>query len=358
MIGNFFNESNSMRVYSNYIYTYLKKLNLKIELFEPRGSAHLISKFYYKYFYFPLLIIIKSKDKNIIHITDQSYAFLIQYLRIVNNRTKILVTCHDIIAFYYKEDVYKRSIFGSLSYFLWRWSIHSMCKADFIFSDSLYTKEKIIQYLNIDPAKVMVVYLGYNVFKMQKPTDLVVNKFNKIKTKKRLLSVGTNETRKNLISLLHLLKHLNSDSNDFVLVRVGEWLTKEQLLLLDKLGQSQNVIQLGKLSDDDLKFVYTSCHVFLFPSFEEGFGLPCLEAMYLGIPVVASLFSSIPEVVGDAGILLNPNNTEFFSSSIKEIIENDQKRSKIIRAGFERVKMFSWEKTVNEILKAYKQCAG
>lgn len=353
-IGNFFNESYSMNIYANELFKEFNKSDLDIELFQPRKNSSYIIKLFYKYFYFPFIILNRSKDKAIVHIGDQSYAFLSRYFKYLNKNIKIVITCHDIIPYYYAKDLFNHSLFGSISNYLWRASIYSLKYAHIILSDSNYTRGKIIQYLNIESSRIRVVYLGTNqLTQNQTPSEILLAKLKLYENKKLLLSVGSNETRKNLNILIDVLKLLNRNKNDFVLLRVGENISKEQEQTLRNYDQLSNVVQLGKLSSNDLKYVFEKSHIFLFPSFEEGFGLPCLEAMNQGVPVIASYSASIPEIVGNAGILVDPFNADSFVKAIYEIGESDNKREELVKAGYERVKIFTWRATASNVIEIY-----
>jgi glycosyltransferase involved in cell wall biosynthesis len=266
------------------------------------------------------------------------------------------VTCHDIIAYYNKKDIYDRSLFGYVSNLLWRWSVNSLGQADRVLAVSNYTKSKIVEHLKIVSSKIEVIYLGYNEFRSQRqPNNDIIERFRQIAHKRKLLSVGTTESRKNLDCLIRLLSLLNTTHNQYVLVRVGEMLNPTQIEMLIENGQQKNLIQLGNLEDEDLKFVYEHCDVFTYPSLEEGFGLPCLEAMSLGIPVIASVHASIPEIVGGSGLLVDPANIPRMALEVESMIEDSNRRIVLVQAGHERVKQFKWDTVARLVMEIYKE---
>ena len=110
----------------------------------------------------------------------------------------------------------------------------------------------------------------------------------------------------------------------------------------------------GYLPDEDLPALYNAADLFVYPSIYEGFGLPPLEAMSCGCRVITSNTSSLPEVVGDAGIMIDPYDTDALTSSIYEVLTNNELRADMVKKGLERAKMFSWEKTAEETLEIYK----
>jgi glycosyltransferase involved in cell wall biosynthesis len=115
------------------------------------------------------------------------------------------------------------------------------------------------------------------------------------------------------------------------------------------------VIFTGYVPNEEIISLYSGATIFIFPSFYEGFGIPPLEAMACGTPVVASNTSSIPEVVGDAALLFNPYNIRKITEAIYSALTDEQLRNKLIEKGFERVKQFSWENTARETLQVYKE---
>jgi len=128
--------------------------------------------------------------------------------------------------------------------------------------------------------------------------------------------------------------------------------------LIKKYSLNDHVIHLGYINDEDLPVIYSGAKVFAFLSLYEGFGLPLLEAMACGVPVVAASTSSLPEVVGDAGILVNPYDVKAISESIWKILSNKRLRNELIRKGIERAKLFTWSRAASmtyDILKAYQK---
>jgi glycosyltransferase involved in cell wall biosynthesis len=115
----------------------------------------------------------------------------------------------------------------------------------------------------------------------------------------------------------------------------------------------ENVTVTGYVTEGELKYAYEQADVFLFPSVHEGFGLPPLEAMACGTPVVASSAASLPEVVGDAGILINPEDTEEFANAILRIIQNNDHRNDLVEKGYRRTKTFTWENTKNLLIESF-----
>ncbi|MPN60681.1 D-inositol-3-phosphate glycosyltransferase [bioreactor metagenome] len=149
------------------------------------------------------------------------------------------------------------------------------------------------------------------------------------------------------------MKHSNKEYN---LVIVGSYRDSSQELvkLKDSLNMQDYIKFTGFAPDEDLPIYYNACEAFVYPSFYEGFGLPPLEAMNCGTPVITTNVTSIPEVVGDGGILINPYNDKELQSAMELILGSDTLRREYSRLGLQRAKLFSWEITARNTLKAYE----
>ncbi len=191
------------------------------------------------------------------------------------------------------------------------------------------------------------------------------DKFSIIKKKynlpdKYFLSVGTLEPRKNVDHVIRtFLKVIKeNDINDLGLVLVGAkgWdYDKIFSEYENALEFKDKIIITGRVPDEDLASLYSHAHSFYYLSLYEGFGLPPLEAMQCGVATVTSNTSSLPEVVGDAGIMLQPNDVESLCETMLNLYKNEELRSFYAQRGLERSKMFSWEKSANEHIEIYKK---
>ena len=271
--------------------------------------------------------------------------------------TKLVVTIHDMMYRYYPEN-YPR---GQLLYF--RYFIPASARrAEMIITVSKNTKKDIIKFLKVPERKVRVTYEAHD---KRFSNNLSVSEKNRIKKKYNLpdrfiLSVASFNPQKNIDTLVRsfsLIKKTYNLSSQLVLVGMKLSYYSKIISVIEKLKLDKDVLFIGYVSDNDLPYLYSLANIYAFPSFFEGFGLPPLEAMACGCPVVASNATSIPEVVGDAGILIDPHNIEKMAEAIYKVLINDNLRKDLIRKGFERVKQFSWEKTAKETLKVYERVA-
>jgi len=168
------------------------------------------------------------------------------------------------------------------------------------------------------------------------------------------LYVGARGDYKNFDRLLISFAQVTTKFPDLVLCVVGSPLSKEEYKRIAELNLTQNIEHYGAASDGQLAKLYNSSIAFVYPSLYEGFGIPPLEAMSCGTAVIASNTSSIPEVVGTAGILFDPQSTDDLTSSLLFLLENAAERERLIKKGFEQAKCFSWDRTVLQTVEVYK----
>jgi glycosyltransferase involved in cell wall biosynthesis len=167
-----------------------------------------------------------------------------------------------------------------------------------------------------------------------------------------LLYVGRLNVRKNIENLLKSLLLLHDSQIKLVIVGKADWKTPDLREILSKPEISKRIILTGSVSDDELAFVYSMACVFCFPSFAEGFGLPPLEAMASGVPVVVSDTTSLPEVCGNAAVYINPYKSESIADGINELLENHALYGQQKINGLQRAKEFTWERSARAFMKS------
>lgn len=170
-----------------------------------------------------------------------------------------------------------------------------------------------------------------------------------------ILAVGTLEPRKNLPTLLRAFAKIKDQiDHDLVLVGPEGWLTGGLKSTLEELNLGDRVRLTGFVSDEELGGWYSGADLFAFPSFYEGFGLPTVEAMHCGTPVLCSDNSVFPEVVGDAGVLIPANDIDAWAESMRMLLQDESRRMELQKRGFERANTFSWDRTAQETYDVYK----
>jgi len=178
-----------------------------------------------------------------------------------------------------------------------------------------------------------------------------------------ILSVGAIQPRKNLSRLVDAysrLRRATPEGNLPKLVLAGKcaWLYEETLRTIRELQVSDSVILTGYVPDSDLPGLYSGALCFVYPSYFEGFGLPPLEAMKCGAPVIVGNQTSLPEVVGDAGLLVDPFDADAIAGAIDQVIRDSNLRAELGRKGLARAQLFDWRETARQTLRVYQQAAG
>lgn len=261
-----------------------------------------------------------------------------------------VVTVHDLT-----HMVYPEFLNSKVKYLYAKMLLSHACKKAYhIFTVSQCSKKDIQSFFKIEESKISLTYNAVDKsfgVKTKEEFDYLYEKYKIPKEKKILLYVGNLKPHKNLARLLVAFSRLDRDK--FFLVLVGKAFKKQIDLQQteEKLGIENCVCHTGVISKDELVDIYNLADLFIFPSLYEGFGVPPLEAMACGTPVVASNTSSIPEVVGDAAVLFDPYNVDQMVDCIKEIMEDEKKQKELIERGNERIKKFFWNKAVETIRK-------
>lgn len=219
--------------------------------------------------------------------------------------------------------------------------------SDFIITVSDFERTRFKQ-LNFSNKEIKVLHHGFDP-KFKLKTEFSLKSLNDTRIKYRLpdsfvLYVGRINTRKNVPSLIRAFSKLNHSTN-LVLVGNKEWKTDDIDSLILELNLSDRIIQTGPVFGDDLAKIYALSTIFCFPSFEESFGLPPLEAMASGIPVVVSNTSSLPEVCGNAAVYVDATNSAEITKAISDLLFDDNMYLKYKEFSVERAKAFSWSRT-------------
>ncbi|VVB89291.1 D-inositol-3-phosphate glycosyltransferase [uncultured archaeon] len=268
--------------------------------------------------------------------------------RIYSDNT--IVTCHDMVPFIYPE-----YYIGDKS------ALYEMIRAKKIITVSKASKNDIEKYLKIPSEKIQVILQGvsneFQPIKLEK-NDIFV-KHNIPRNRDIILYVGDEQPRKNLSILIKSFYKLKKINTNVMLLKVGKsgWPGSRDLLkkLIFNLKLEKDIFFIDYVPFEDLPKLYSIASLFVFPSLYEGFGIPPLEAMACGVPVITSNTSSLPEIVGDAGSMVDPCDIDELTKAMNEIIITDGLRKDMIKKGLERAKLFSWDKTAKETLKVYEE---
>ncbi len=285
---------------------------------------------------------------------------------LIGNKIKTIITVHDLVAFLFPNKHNKKAVILE-KLFLKR----AIKKSKIITTVSENTKndllqikkrnipglsEKLIDPYNSDKIKVISCSAG-DEFK-EIPTDLLKNFIVKTNLpNKFFLAVGTLEPRKNYVNLIKAFAFIKEKYPNCHLIIIGQkgWDYEEVFSEVKRYYLNKNVHFLGYLSMKSLVSLYNLAVALVFPSLYEGFGIPPLEAMKCGCPVIGSNISSIPEVIEDAGILINPKKPKEIAIAMEKLLIDESLREKLQEEGFKQAEKFSWEKSAEEFLKILKK---
>ncbi|MFA6197755.1 MAG: glycosyltransferase family 1 protein [Patescibacteria group bacterium] len=267
-------------------------------------------------------------------------------------RRPSVVTVHDLAIYQHPEWFPKRQKF-STSVLVPR----SLQRARRIIAVSEATKNDIIRTFKVEPKKISVIYEGVNKEKSQLTAEGVAYKYD-IKLP-YVLYVGTIEPRKNIDRLVKayrsvVTKHPSLAKYQLVLAGHRGWKSTEVFQLLSDPAWHERIKYLNYIPHDDKISLIAGAAVFVFPSLYEGFGLPVLEAMALGVPVITSNTSSLPEVAGTAALPVNPRSDRAIADGLVKLLKSNLLREQLSRAGLEQTKKFGWLKCARETLRVYQ----
>ena len=268
-------------------------------------------------------------------------------LPVVHPRRSV-VTVHDLGYLYYPE---AHSLLDRL--YLDLSTRYNARAATHLVADSSATKRDLIERYGTAPDKITVVYPGYDDTVFQPVRD--EKAIGAVKAKygiagDYILFVGTLQPRKNLTRLIEAYWKLKVGSWKLVIAGKKGWLYREIFQQVEKLGLEGKVVFTGYVPEGDLPALLSGARLFVFPSLYEGFGLPVLEALACGIPVVCSNVSSLPEVAGDAAVLVDPLDVEEMTAALERGLRDEELRAELIERGFQQVGKFSWERCARETL--------
>jgi len=234
----------------------------------------------------------------------------------------------------------------------------SIKDSEIIITVSENSKKDILNTFDVAPEQVYVTYqplvLQPGLVSEERITNFLKKRY-KLDLKKYILFVGAIEPKKNLGRLIDAYAEIDTDMQLVVVGKKG-WLWEGEIGKLENIfgkNFSRKVKLLEYVSNQDLKYFYLGAYCFVFPSLYEGFGLPPLEAMTFGCPVITSNVASLPEICGDAALYVNPYDVDDIKEKIEKLINNPQLGAELSEAGRERVKLFSMDNYVNNLSKAY-----
>ena len=261
--------------------------------------------------------------------------------------TLSLLTIHDLSFMRYPE-----TFPDKLQTYLSKAVQRSVGRATHIVSDSEATRQDLVALFGTDPAKITTLHLGvspsFTPIQTQDERQVLRDRYN-IGDRPYILALGTVQPRKNYVRLMQALDPIANKINcDLVIVGRPAWLSDP---ILEQAAKRSHVKMLGFVDDGDLPAMYRQSALLVYPSLYEGFGLPPLEAMACGTPVIASSASSVPEAVGKAGLLIDPLDVDAWTEAIHQMFEDTVLRDELIAKGFTHSAQFTWERAAEQWLE-------
>jgi len=228
----------------------------------------------------------------------------------------------------------------------------AVLRADHVICISHATRNDLLEVFDIPEEKVSVVHLGFNI---QNESKYHLQNEDFGEQRPYILYVGDRKTYKNFSGAIRAFETSPILRENFTFICFGGGaVTSDELAMLRQMNLPYNQVKFLQGGDDILAKLYTNARLFIYPSLYEGFGLPPLEAMSFGCPVVCSNTSSIPEVVGDAGEYFDPKEPSSIRLALEKVALSDDKCNELAAAGYRRLSCFSWEKCANETLSIYR----
>jgi len=285
------------------------------------------------------------------HIVDHSYGHLVRAL----DPRRTVVTVHDLAPLGAEEPAGR----WGLSARLWRWALRGALRAARLIADSCFTRGELLRWTDYPPQRIVVVPCGvapaFHPVEDRARLEAVQARYG-LPNGRLLLHVGHGAPRKNLPGLLQALARVRgAGAEDVGLVQVGAVPREAERALAARLGVEGWVHWLGTVPGEDLPLLYNLADCFVFPSLYEGFGLPVLEAMACGTPVVCSNLASLPEVAGDAALLVDPREPAALAQAILDVLENGALRGRLREAGLRRAAAFTWARTAAATANVYRE---
>ena len=357
----------SMDVYADCLVAGLKEVRPNWEIVEisPQAwcdedaadlwqSGNPLRKYYERFYNFPRTI--NKLEADLFHIIDHTDGHIAYGLKKAGR--SVVITCHDLVQYVYPEILKNEARFPAFSLAVWQYSVKGMTAADGTIAISNHTAQDITKWLDVDPAKITTIYNG--VKSNFGSTDRTVvaqlrSKYTASDAEICLLNIGTNHQRKNLETVFKVLKKMRGDSIPVRLWKVGEDFYPEQKQYIEDNNLTEHITWVNSPDRDTLTQFYYAADLLLAPSLYEGFGLTILEAMACGLPTVTSNVSAVPEVAGDAAILVEPTDVAAIAQAVTNIQQDSNLRQSLIERGKARVEEFTWRKTAEQAALFYEQ---
>lgn len=354
----------SMDVYADNLISQIQQLrpNWDVIQWSPSitswRSGSGLRKYYERYWRYPRAL--RQVSGDIFHVLDHTDGHLVRWLHQAGK--SVVATCHDLVSLTYPEHLREESRFPLISETVWRHAVHGLCQADQVLCVSESTERDVFWHLKVPLMRTNVIHSGINpAFRPLPRSHIATIRQNDCHHPQEwvLLHVGSNQRCKNLTGVLEALKILRDRQIPARLWQVGAQFTQRQQQYIEQQQLGNFITSLGSLNPrtqlEQLVEIYNAADVTVFPSFYEGFGFPILESMACGTPVVTSDVFAMPEVAGNAGILVNPSVADSIAAGIAKLYHHSAYRQEMIQRGLTRAQQFHWRTTAQQTIELYER---
>ncbi|TBR61952.1 glycosyltransferase family 1 protein [Mastigocladus laminosus UU774] len=353
----------SMDVYADSLISGLRIVRPDWEIVEltphsiDRSSRSLLirgKKYYERFWGFPSRV--KKQTADIFHIIDHSEGHIVNWLK--KTDIPIVVTCHDLINYFYRDNLQGSQQLPIISHRLWVNSVLAMQHANHIVTVSSVTAKDTTQILNIEPTRITVIPNTVDpVFQLlsKKQSDFFRQQQGISSNTICLLNVGNDHPRKNIPTILQVVKILKDKGLSIHFWKAGSPFRDNEQKFIQTQGIESHVTYLGKPDKSTLVQIYNAADILIAPSFHEGFGITIIEAMACGTPVITSNVSAMPEVVGNAGIMIDPKDSQAIAEKVLHLSQDSIYYQHLQEKGLARARSFSWENTGDKVAQVYEK---
>lgn len=325
-----------------------KRINIKALEYD---KSHVKMPKGLKYFYDIFSTGNKLRKEAIAHITTQANAHMIYFI----NSKKSVVTCYDLIPYVFLNE--EKKLLQKMKIKFW---FKGLKKAKRIIAISEFTKQEILKYMDYPENQIFIAYpaVDHEKYKVLKKDKELAKKYKINSDFFNILYVGNEEPRMNVEKIIESIAELKRQGKKIRLIKVGnpnsEGRREKILELVKELDIEEEVMFTDYVPEEDMPQIYNLVDLCVYPVSYAGFGLPPLEAMACGCPVITSNQSSLPEVVEEAAILISPKNSKEITKAVLKIMEDKSLKNSLIKKGLTQSKKFTWRNCAEQFLKCYE----
>jgi glycosyltransferase involved in cell wall biosynthesis len=336
-------------------------LELTPDFREFQGSAlDRLGKYYRRYGQWPRRV--RRQPVDLFHIVDHSDGHLCYSLGHPGRRPRVpvVITCHDLINYIQPENISTQALLPQLSRWFWRYAVRGVPQADHIVTVSHHTEKDVIATFGLEPNQLTTAHNGVDPVFAPLPADrraavrqTMRSRYGLAPEAFCLLNVGSNHPRKNITAILQALALLRDQGQRVHLLKAGTGFTAAQTAYLKAEDLIDWVTEVGRPDREALVDLYNAADGLIAPSLYEGFGITPLEAMACGTPVVAAQATALPEVVGNAGLLVPPSNIGAIAAAITRL-QDPATHQSLAAAGLEQARGFTWAAHAERVAAVYE----